>query len=241
MVRFRPQLVPTLVFLPGLALCIALGVWQLHRLDWKADLIQRMETRLHDAPVPLGMALSESSPEHYHLEWRRVSLRGHFIHGGELYLFARGPNGATGVQVITPFQWGSHGIVLVNRGFVPDAKRDPATRAAGQVLGEIEIRGVVRDSANSGWFTPPPDVRRRLWFARDSKSMVDTVGLKLVVPFFVEVDATPNPGGYPIGGQTIVEIPNNHLSYAITWFALALALAVVYLVYHARQGRLGRR
>jgi surfeit locus 1 family protein len=237
MIRFRPQRIPTLLFVPMLALCVALGVWQLHRLEWKEELIARVTEHMQRPIAPLNMAMSESTPEDDPLEWRRVRLRGHFIHDNEVYLYARGPRSETGVQVITPFQW-EHGLLLVNRGFVPDAKRDPATRAAGQVSGDVEIRGVIRHSSEGGLFTPGPDVRRRLWFARDAQSIAGAMRLRLVVPFFIEADATPNPGGYPIGGQTVVDIPNNHLSYAITWFALALVLVVVYLAYHVKQGRL---
>jgi surfeit locus 1 family protein len=240
MIRFRPQRAPTFIFLPMLAVCIALGAWQLHRLEWKEDLIARVAEHMQRPIAPLNMALSESMPEDDPLEWRRVTVRGHFIHEGEVYLYARGPHGETGVQVITPFQW-DHGLLLVNRGFVPDAKRDPATRVAGQVAGETELTGVIRHSSEGGLFTPSPDLRRRLWFSKDSASMAAATGTRLVVPFFIEADAAPNPGGYPIGGQTIADIPNNHLSYAITWFALALVLLVVYLAYHVKQGRLGRK
>jgi two-component system sensor histidine kinase UhpB len=94
------------------------------------------------------------------------------------------------VQVVTPFIWETHGAFLVNRGFVPDAKRDPAARVAGQVAGDVEVRGIVRDSSEPGWFTPPPDVKRRLWFSKDVASMAAVAGVTPIVPFFIEADAT---------------------------------------------------
>jgi surfeit locus 1 family protein len=241
MIRFRPLTLPTLIVLPGLALCIGLGWWQVERLEWKTDLIRRIDARMHEAPMPLGMALSTSDPDPNWLDWRRVTVRGRFLHDKEMYVVATGPGGTPGVQVITPFQWENHGVLLVNRGFVPDAKRDPATRTEGQAAGEVEVTGVVRDSVEPGLFTPAPDLARRLWFSKSADSMARAVGARLVVSFFVEADAAPNRGGYPVGGQTVVDIPNNHLSYAVTWFALALALLAVYLIYHVKQGRLGFR
>lgn len=235
MIRFQPILAPTLWFLPALALLLGLGVWQVQRLHWKTDLIERVETRMHAPAEPLQTALARGLDD---AEWRYVTVRGRFLNDRELYLFAQGPKGEAGVQVITPFLMANGDAVLVNRGFVPDAKSSPIARAAGQIGGEVEITGVVRLSATPGWFTPPPDTVRWLWFAKTTDSMAAAAAVHLAAPIFVEADATPNPGGYPIGGQTAVDFPNNHLAYAITWFALALALVAVYLVYHARQGRL---
>ena len=56
--------------------------------------------------------------------------------------------------------------------------------------------------------------------------------------FVLEADATPNPGGSPRGGQTRIDIPNDHLQYALTWFSFVVALLVIYLVYHHQAGRL---
>lgn len=235
MIRFRPQLVPSLVVLMGLALTVGLGVWQLQRLEWKTGLIARIDARTHAAPVPLEAALARGLDD---AEWRRVTVRGRFLHQGEMYLVTTGPHGQSGLDVITPFASDNGRLVLVNRGFVPDAKRDPATRPAGQVAGDLAITGIARLSQDPGWFTPAPDPLRRLFFSRTVPAMAAMLGDKTVTPIFVEADATPNPGGYPIGGQTIADVPNNHLPYAITWFALALTLLAVYLVYHVKQGRL---
>lgn len=240
MIRFRPALVPTLIFLPGLALLLGLGVWQVQRLQWKTDLIERVEARTRAAPVPLEAALASGLTE---AEWRRVTVHGHFAHQGEMYLVATGPHGESGVDVITPLSSDGGRVVLINRGFVPDARRDPSTRSAGQVAGAVTIAGIVRLSQEPGWFTPEPDRAHRLFFSRTVAPMGAMLRDATVMPVFVEADATPNPGGYPAGRQTAMDIPNDHLSYAVTWFALALTLMAVYLIYHAKQGRLtfGRR
>jgi surfeit locus 1 family protein len=234
MIRFRPLLGPSLWFLPGFALLVGLGVWQIQRLQEKEALIASVEAGLHAPPVPLSEAVKEGTNP---TEWRPVKVTGHFLHDKELYLFSIGPMGAVGVDVITPLVQANGDAVLIDRGFVPEALRNPATRAAGQVEGDVSVTGVLRLSERPGMFTPQPDLKTRLWFAKDIPSMTDALALP-APPILIEADATPNPGGWPIGGQTRVDFPNDHLQYATTWFGLALALLAVYLLYHRSHGRL---
>jgi surfeit locus 1 family protein len=235
MIRFRPMLGPTLWFVPGVALLLGLGVWQIERLSEKEVLIASVESGMKAAPVPLADALKGGAAN---AEWHHVQVMGRFLHEKESYLFARGPMSAVGVQVITPLAQDNGETVLVNRGFVPAALRDPQTRAAGQIDGEVSLTGVLRLSQLPGPFTPAPDLKTRLWFVKDIPAIASSVGVG-APPVIVEADETPNPGGWPLGGQTNVDIPNDHLQYAITWFGLALALTGVYLLFHMRQGRLG--
>ena len=233
MIRFRPLLIPTLWFVPGLALLLGLGVWQIERLSEKEALIASVEAGLQAPPIPLDEALKLGNDA----EWRHVRLTGHFLNDKEVYIFAQGPMGAVGVHVIAPLMRAEGGTVLVDRGFVPEALRDPATRATGEIENETSLTGVLRLSQRPGLFTPAPDLANRLWFVKDVPAIASSMGLD-VPPVLIEADATPNPGGWPLGGQTNIDIPNDHLQYAITWFGLALALMGVYLLYHVRQGRL---
>ena len=234
MLRFRPLLVPTLCLIPALALLIGLGVWQLERLQEKEALIASVEAGLSAPAMPLDQLLKSGIAG---AEWRRVSISGRFLHDREQYLFAQGPGGALGVQVITPFVLADGRVVLVDRGFVPDALRDPAQRAQGQTAGEISLTGILRVSQHPGAFTPAPDPKARLWFVKDVPAIAKAVRLT-TIPVLIDADATPNKGGWPLGGQTRVDFPNDHLQYAITWFCLAFALLAVYLVYHRSRGRL---
>jgi surfeit locus 1 family protein len=236
MIRFRPMFYPTLWFLPGVLLLAGLGAWQVERLHWKEALIASVETGMRAAPVPLAEALAKGAAES---EWHHVLVRGRFLHDKESYLFAQGPMGAIGVQVVTPFLEENGETVLVDRGFVPEALRDPGTRAMGQVEGDVAVTGVLRVSQEPGLFTPAPDLAKRLWFIKNVPAIAAATGVSVAVPVLIEADATPNLGGWPLGGQTRVDFPNDHLQYAITWFGLALALTGVYLVFHVRQGRLG--
>jgi surfeit locus 1 family protein len=236
MIRFRPLLVPTLCFLPALALLIGLGAWQIQRLGWKEALIAQVETGMKAPAEPLEGALARNPAS---AEWHHVQVSGRFLNDKEIYLFALGPRSAVGVQIVTPLVQADGRIVLVNRGFVPQVLRAPATREAGQLAGPVTLTGVLRLSQKPGLFTPAPDPKTRLWFVKDVPSMAAAMGISVEAPVIIEADATPNPGGWPLGGQTIVDFPNDHLQYAMTWFALALALTGVYLLYHVRQRRLG--
>jgi len=235
MIRFRPVLGPTLWFLFGFAILAGMGFWQIARLHEKEALIASVERGMRAAPVPLEEALRQGPAA---AEYHHVRVTGRFQHDAELYLFSRGPMGAVGVDIITPLVQENGQTVLVDRGFVPDALRDPATRAAAQTAGEVSLTGVLRLSQPPGMFTPAANRQSRLWFVKDVPSMAGALGVA-VPPVLIEADATPNPGGWPLGGRTQVEFANDHLQYAITWFGLALALLTVYLLYHRSRGRLG--
>ena len=232
--RFRPLLIPTLWFLPVFALLVGLGIWQIERLHEKEALIASVESGMGAPSVALDDVLREGVAK---AEYHHVRVTGHFRHDSELYLFSRGPMGAVGVDIVTPLVQGNGETILVDRGFVPEALRDPKTREAGQVAGEVTLTGVLRLTQEAGMFTPAPNRQTRLWFVKDVRSMVATLGVT-VPPVLIEADATPNPGGWPLGGRTQVEFPNDHLQYAVTWFGLALALLAVYLLYHRSRGRL---
>lgn len=229
----RPKPLISIVALGALAILTGLGVWQLERRDWKLDLIATIDARLHAPALTIESAGSLDPGKLDLLQFRQTVLKGHFLHDKELYLHAIGPGGEPGVQVITPLVEET-AIVLVNRGFVPVDRKDPATRAAGQVTGEVALVGVIRLDSVPGWMTPPNEPDANYWYTRDWKAMAAAAGLdpSEVLPFIVEADGAPNPGGWPLGGQTRIELKNDHLQYALTWFGLALTLVGVFIAFH---------
>jgi surfeit locus 1 family protein len=234
---FRPLLKPTLWFLPMFAVLIVLGTWQLERLQWKEALITRMNTNLSAPPLPLDIILSLPGNQ---AQYRRVTLTGHFDNAKEAYAFGTDENGKPAFHVLTPLILVDGRALIVDRGIVPQEKRDPNTRAPGQLEGTQRITGIWRTPDPANLFTPKPDLQKRIWFARDVKAIAKLDRLQLAAPVLVEADATPNPGGLPKGGQTVISLPNNHLQYAITWYLMALGLLAVYLAYHRQRGRLGK-
>jgi surfeit locus 1 family protein len=238
--RYAPLVLPGLFTLLGFAILVGLGAWQIERGGAKQRLIARVEQRLSDAPqaVPQESAWPALSPKEF--EYLRVRLEGEFQHDREFHLHGllsgRSPTEPTlqGFYILTPLRLADGTTVIVNRGFVPTELVDPARRAAGQVGGRQMVVGLMRSPETRGWFVPEDDPARNSWFTRAPAAMAAAGGLSRVAPFVVEADATPVPGGWPRGGNTRVSFPDNHLQYAITWFALALAILVVFGVF-ARQ------
>jgi surfeit locus 1 family protein len=128
---------------------------------------------------------------------------------------------------------------MVNRGFVPESRKDPATRPQGQIAGPVEIVGVMRWPEPPGLFTPAGDPAKNLWFSRDSTAIAQAKGVTPAAPFYVEQESPPAPGGLPRAGALQPSFPNNHLGYAITWYGLALVLAGSFAVWFV--GRLRGR
>ncbi|MDT8760162.1 SURF1 family protein [Sphingomonas psychrotolerans] len=197
----------------------ALGVWQVERRAWKLDLIARVEARIHAAPAPLPERRDWSRLDAQSYEYRRVRVSGAFRHDRETLVQALTERGA-GWWVLTPLTT-SGGTVLVNRGFVPQDRRDPATRAAGQSASPVTVTGLMRVSEPHGGFLRANDPVAGRWYSRDVAAIARARRLGAVAPFFIDADPAPNPGGYPIGGLTVVQFRNSHLVYALTWFALA--------------------
>lgn len=193
---------------------VALGVWQVERRAWKHALIDAVETRSTAAPVAapgLGAA-----PRAY----RRVRATGRFLHDLETLVRAVSDLGS-GYWVVTPLDTGAF-TILVNRGFVPLERRDPATRAAGNGAGEVTVTGLLRQTEPEGGFLRNNDPAADQWYSRDVAAIAAARGLSNVAPYFIDADAAPNPGGYPVGGLTVLRFSDNHMVYALTWFALAL-------------------
>ena len=140
--------------------------------------------------------------------------------------------------MFAPARLAGGSVVLVDRGFVPADRKDPATRAQGTPQGVVDIVGVMRWPEARGMFTPADEPQNNVWYLRDSKAIAAAKKWDTAAPFYIEQETPVPPGGWPKPGKLVVELPDNHLQYAITWFGLALGLAGVYVVWLA--GRLRR-
>jgi surfeit locus 1 family protein len=229
----RPRLVPTLFVGAAFLILLGLGTWQVERLAWKTDLLRTIATHMSAEPRALtGPSWGQVD------DYERVRVEGHFMHDREFHMLARSvPGGELGYQILTPLAVDGGGTVIVNRGYVPTDRQDPGTRLAGQVQGPVSVSGVVHypHAPALKWFIPDNRPAENFWLWPDLASMATTSALGAVAPFVIDADATPNPGGLPVGGQTQLDIPNDHLQYAITWYSLALILVVMFVIYHRRR------
>ncbi len=218
----------------GFAILIGLGIWQVQRLGWKEGLIAQRQGALAAAPVALPETIEAAAA----LEFHPVRASGVFQNDRELYLNAQSVGrGDAGFDVVTPLSLPDGSVLLVNRGFVPTDKKSPETRAEGEISGATTVVGLLRlaPAGKPSIFTPENDPARNSWFYVDLAAMAKAAAIVHVLPFYLDADASPNPGGWPQGGQTETDLPNNHLQYALTWFALAAALIVIYVRFARRR------
>jgi surfeit locus 1 family protein len=225
--RVRP--VAAVLLLLALAILLSLGTWQVQRLHWKEGLLSDIESRRHAPPVSIDTieAMAKAGQD---IEYRTVELTGTFDNTRERHFFAT-HDGASGFYVYTPLTMADGRIVFVNRGFVPYDLKDPAKRPEGELQGVQTVTGLARTklAEKPSMMVPDNDIAKDIFYWKDLDAMASSTGLdpSKVLPLFVDADATPNPGGLPVGGVTQVDLPNDHLQYAFTWYGLAAVLVVV--------------
>jgi surfeit locus 1 family protein len=233
---------PKTALLLGLGLVLffillALGTWQVQRLHWKEGLLQTIDQRTHSAPRPL-LEVEREFTSTGDVDYTPVTVTGTFLHQGERHFFATW-KGQSGFDVFTPLHLEDGRFVLINRGFVPYDLKDAAKRPQSQVVGQVTVTGLARNplTAKPSMMLPDNDPQKNIFYWKDRYAMAASAGLPAgaeLVPFFIDADATPNPGGLPVGGVTVIDLPNSHLQYAVTWYGLAAALAGV-LIFRLRR------
>lgn len=249
----RSLILPAVLALAALVVLVSLGNWQVRRLAWKEDLIQRVEERISAAPVdlPLIRLRDIGDPRHFldEYEYRPVQLDGVYEPAGEVRVFtslsdAKGPLSGPGYWVLTPFApAATDAVVYVNRGFIPDADKSAYSPPPA---GTTTISGPIRAPELGSWFTPSPDIAARIFYSRDVARIAEATDEPKVIPdFFIDLDASRTPpSGLPQAGETRTIFPNSHLGYAVTWYGLAAALLGVFGVFawgRLRRGGAGPR
>ncbi len=231
----------TLFAATALSVLIALGLWQLERRAWKNDLISRFELSLSKSPLSYEPPLSTAQQPAR--EFTRVTVSGTLQNAQSLKVLSPTPEAARsktkegfGYLIFTPLKF-AKGIVFVNRGFVP-AKL--AEEPAFFPNGEVTITGILRVPEKPAFVTPSPDLSRRLFYARDIPAMATAAGIDADVITTEYIQAEPSSGvqEWPQPAdprEMLAGIPNRHLEYALTWFGLAVALALVYRFYMLRE------
>lgn len=234
--RFRLSFWMTAFAIPSLIVLIGLGVWQVQRLEWKEAIIADRMERMNAPAVTLSAV---PAGDWRAFELRPVRARGVYRHDKSLEIASRTLKGRPGVHVLTPLVLSDGaGTVLVNRGWVPPVNvRDPAEfRRPG---GVVTVDGFLRAGAKTSAWVPDNEPANDIWFYADAPAMAKARGLANVKPYVIELAPTAaglaGARGYPIAGQTVTAINNNHLQYAITWFGLAATLVVIYVLFQVRR------
>lgn len=205
---------------------ISLGNWQLRRLDWKLDLIERVESRAYADAIAAPSQSSWADITTDTHEYLRIITRGQYVHDKETLIWAATEHG-NGYWVLTPLINNSDETVLINRGYVPIDAANQENRVDSLPAGDIEVTGLLRLSEPDGIPLRDNDPANDRWYSRDVEAIANKRGLVNVAPYFIDADATASPDDLPIGGMTKLNFRNPHLVYALTWYALALLLVVM--------------
>jgi surfeit locus 1 family protein len=232
--RLRAGLaVPVTFALVALAAFIGLGTWQLQRKAWKEALIANLEQRLSAPPVDLPPRQRWAQLNPAEDEFRHVKFSAAFVPGADALVYTTGSAlrsdvSGPGYWVLAPARLATGGLLVVNRGFIPEGRQDTATQASSEITANVEMVGVLRWPEARGFFSPNDQPARNLWFARDPVGIASAKSWGDVAPFYVELERPQPPGGLPQAGPLKANLRNEHLQYAITWYGLALVVVVMF-------------
>lgn len=228
----RPRPVAWFFFLAAFGTCMALGTWQVQRLAWKNGLIAQIAAANAQAPLT---TLPDDASELAVLQFRRAELKGEWLGGTEFHLTPRYWRDQFGYSIITPFKLADGRILLINRGWVPADKKAPETRPETAVHGHATLSGLVRVGAERSYFTPPSSPEKNLWFGRDVAQMAETARLTHVIPAMLDEVGEQDIAHLPIPSDGTIRLRNDHLSYLITWYGIAVGILVIFVVYHRKR------
>jgi cytochrome oxidase assembly protein ShyY1 len=228
------------------ALFIGLGVWQLHRRVEKHALIAALTERLAAAPgaLPSRAQWSGLNPEQD--EFRRVSFAATYAPLPDAMVYSSGSAvredvSGPGTWAFLPARLPDGATIVVNAGFVQNTMQDRAQQdraLARLVTGEkVTLTGYIRFPETAGALTPPENVTKRLWFTRDHLAMARALGWGEATPFYIDLETPAPASGIPKPGALEVHLKDDHMQYAITWFALAAAVAIAFGVWWRVQRR----
>lgn len=232
----RRLLLPGLFSLAGLAFLISLGVWQLHRKEWKEALIATLETQLKAEPSPLPPPGQWPTLTADNSEFRRVKFAAVFKNEDDVLLYTgksalRPDVKEPGYFIFTPVTLPGGRRLVVNRGFL-------ATDTYPGRAGTEEITGYIRFAERPSLLrdlSASVDPSRRVWTVRDPIGMAQAKNWGEVAPFYIDQESPVPAAGLPRPGPLTVKLRNDHLGYALTWFGLAAALAAVFAAWAIRE------
>jgi surfeit locus 1 family protein len=229
MTRFRPTLIPTLFAIPAFILLLALGTWQVYRLQWKHQIINQITRQMALPAIELPSPLD---PEEF--QYRKIQVSGEIVPDKELFLYTgvKEFKGDAGYDVLVPLKRADGSIILIDRGWIPVKEK---ASAAWKLSGPVTIDGVVMRGEKKARFTPENDSARNMWFWIDLPAISKHYQMDMP-PYYILQAAGPDKHALPIG-RTIsaLSIRNDHLQYAITWYSAAVSLLVIYYLYHRKR------
>ena len=236
-IQFKPMLWPSIFSILIFTMLISFGTWQVKRLFWKEALIQDYLTQSKSNPITIANELDKSSIN----EFKSIVILGRFIHDNEIYITGKTYEGNAGFHVVTPFKMENNKLVLINRGWVSESYKNPDKRKFSLTKGLVKLTGIIRHPQQKGYFVPENDGKNGFWFTIIPEQIFDHINITsnpIIDNYYIDALRIGKKLTLPIGVDGEPKFRNQHLSYAITWYGLALSLLFVYFSYHVSSGRL---
>lgn len=230
----RPQPIAWFFFLICFGTTLALGTWQVERLQWKQGLIAAIATAKLSAPIT-NSALPSDESALKEKEFFPVKLTGTLDTRTEFALTPRYFRDQFGYFILSPFTLTNGRVVLVNRGWVPAKMKEADARNEKPITKHMTITGLIRVGNERNWVTPPNQPDKNLWFGRDVAEMAAHAKLARVIPAMVDLVGEQDITHVPVPSDGTIRLRNDHLSYILTWYGIALGILVIFAVYHRKK------
>ena len=203
-----------------ITLFCSLGTWQLYRLQWKQDLINQIREGLKSSPIKYSHNIKKN--------YQRVVLEGKYDFKNQIYLYSLNNKGQPGFDVITPFETSYKENVLVNRGWIKKQFRNnPDINSLSK-----NIIGMLRVANRKNIFTPNNDLNKNIWFSLNIEEIQEITGKKFNNFIVYLEDQNLN---VPKPKKITIDVPNNHLKYAITWYSISISILFYYLYFRKKK------
>lgn len=227
-VRWRIPVVATIVMLIAFFVLCALGTWQVQRMHWKSDLLEKLTSEYSKDAGQINLELSDFQKKDVYI---RGSITGEYHNDKSFLLGPRMRDGKAGFHIIVPFLMaGQNKYILVNRGWVPRPEDMDKGAVMDEPLGTVKIVGMVREPQGSNMFTPSNQPLKAQWYSLDFKAVESFSGLSVIGPSIFYAEGPVRAQIYPYPHDNKITLNNNHAQYAIFWYTMAFVLLVIYAV-----------
>ncbi len=236
-IKFRPYFWPTLFTIISLMTLISLGTWQVYRLIWKNSLISNYVYKFNNEIIKYNKNFKFNNE----FEYRRINIKGRFINEKEILIIGKTFEGNVGFHLITPFITKEEKLLLINRGWISEKLKLRTSRSFSLIEEDIVIDGIIRRPQEKGYFVPENDPIDNFWFTIKPYQIEKALKLEsfdLEKKFYVDVIRNKGKLTLPIGVSGNPDFRNQHLTYAITWYSLAITLLIIYFAFHIKEKRL---
>ena len=206
-----------------ITLFCALGTWQLYRLQWKLELISEITFGLDSRPIEYSSSIKKN--------YQRVNTKGKFNFDKQIYVYSLNEKGKPGYDVVTPFRTNKNENVLINRGWInKELKDNPIINLDKET--DQKIVGLLRKIYKPNIFKPENDIKNNIWFSINLEDIKEATGEQFnEFVIFLEDNQVKSP----IPKKISIDVPNNHLKYAITWYAISISIIFYYLYFRRKK------